>query len=163
PLQAGAETPYAIRQVRLAPESESGAIQAQAGSHPFQFTSTLAFDQTLKPNPFFSERRFPETPQMTRDVRVELPTGLICNPTVVNRCTDLQFSPDPSGPPNLCPPSSALGVASVSIAEPKTFGYTTIAVPLFNLTPNPGEPARFGFEALGVPVILDTSIRSDSD
>ena len=35
-----------------------------------------------------------------------------------------------------------------------------LSVPLFDLTPACGEPARFGFEIVQAPVILDTSVRS---
>ena len=54
-------------------------------------------------------------------------------------------------------------MAVVTIDEPDHFTYITRAVPLWNLEPAQGEPARFGFEVLKVPVVLDTSVRSDGD
>ena len=37
------------------------------------------------------------------------------------------------------------------------------SVPLYNLEPAPGEPARFGFQTPAGPVILDTSVRTGGD
>ena len=40
----------------------------------------------------------------------------------------------------------------------------TESVPIFNMVPLPGEPARFGFESSGVaPVFLNASVRTGSD
>ena len=64
---------------------------------------------------------------------------------------------------NLCPANSAIGVAIVTILAPSPVGYKTLAVPLFNLEPAPGEPARFGFEAEAVPVVVDTSVATGGD
>ena len=51
----------------------------------------------------------------------------------------------------------------MTLNEPANIGYVSLAVPLFNLEPGVGEPARFGFEAFNVPVVLDTAVRSGRD
>ncbi len=65
---------------------------------------------------------------------------------------------------NACPAASAIGVATVTFDEPADLPFDTIATPIFNMVPRPGEPVRFGFKAAGiVAAFLDTSVRSGSD
>lgn len=52
---------------------------------------------------------------------------------------------------------------TINNPNPRNFEFVTVAVPVFNLEPGPGEPARFGFESFHVPVILNTSIRTGED
>ena len=64
---------------------------------------------------------------------------------------------------NLCPTGSVVGVATVIANEPELHVFTK-TVPVFNLTPSQGEPARLGFEVAGkVPIVIDTSVRSARD
>ena len=57
-----------------------------------------------------------------------------------------------------------VGVATVTIDEPKFGSSLTLTVPVFNLVPSQGEPARLGFEVAGkVPIVLDASVRSGGD
>jgi hypothetical protein len=146
----------------LSPEEEGGAIDVRAGSHPFQLTSTVEFNQTIEEvqepghEPVFA----PGAPALTRDLSFNLPPGLLGNVTAAARCSDTQFAAFQVG--NKCPPESAVGVVSVTLLEPK-LGYVTLDVPLFNLEPAQGEPARFGFVADAVPVTLETAVRTGSD
>jgi hypothetical protein len=80
---------------------------------------------------------------------------------VVPRCTEEQFTTSDFFATR-CPYNTAVGVASVTI---KFFGRElfTFDVPLTNLVPNVGEPARFGFSVGGVLVYLDTSVRTGKD
>ena len=159
--------PFGPERYELKAENEDGSPDTQAGSHPFQLTSTLDFNQKLEPRPQFPQvgGRQPAAPALVKDLRFELPPGLIGNPTPFAQCTDLEFGTLGPNDFNLCPPDTAVGVVSVTASEPApgSKALFTLAVPLFNLTPAPGEPARFGFEALQVPVILDTSVRSGRD
>jgi hypothetical protein len=105
-----------------------------------------------------------EAPALARDLRFALPAGLIGNPNAVAQCTTAEFNAQIFSAYNECPPDTVIGVAKVTLllvtVSPKPFA---ISVPLFNLPPEPGEPARFGFDVLDVPVILDTSVRTGGD
>jgi hypothetical protein len=64
----------------------------------------------------------------------------------------------PSTEEDQCPAATGLGVVTVSADQ------SSYEVPLFNVEPNVGEPARFGFlvPRVDVPVLLTTTVRSGS-
>jgi hypothetical protein len=155
-LPIGSTAPaFGAEQLSVVPEEERGGIDVQAGSHPFQLTTTFALNQSLNPA---------KPPALPRNLSFNLPPGLVGNATAVAQCTDQQFDTIAhEGTGNGCPQDTALGVASITVDEPVGLELQTFAVPLFNLTPGVGEPARFGFEFAHAPVTLDTSVRSGAD
>jgi hypothetical protein len=162
PIIVGGTSPsFGVENYEMTPEEEGGAVVTQAGAHPFQLTTTLMLTQRDLENPERS-RYQPEPAGLAKDLIFKLPPGLIGNPTPFPQCRLPQFD-NSSNFVNECPNNTAIGVAAVTISIPGLFPFTTVAVPLFNLTPAVGEPARFGFEALSVPVYLDTSVRTGGD
>jgi hypothetical protein len=153
---------FAVENYEMTPEEEGGAPDTQAGSHPFQLTTTLMLNERDLENPEGGSRYAPNPAGLAKDLVFKLPPGLIGNPTPFPQCRVPQFDNSPNFV-NECPADTAIGVAAVTISLPGTFVFNTITVPLFNLTPSVGEPARFGFEAAGVPVYLDTSVRTGGD
>jgi hypothetical protein len=145
-------TPFGISTYRLKAEEEGGIADTQAGSHPFQLTSTIMLNQLSEPE---------QSPAQTKDLHFLLPPGVIGNPTVASQCPDQIFSEN--GDLNLCAPNTVVGVAVVSLYEELVEGVVTVSVPLFNLRPARGEPARFGFDVLSVPIVLNTSVRTGED
>jgi uncharacterized repeat protein (TIGR01451 family) len=147
-------SPFAVSNFSLVPEAEGGAVDAQAGSHPFQLTTSFALNQAAE---------LGKPPALPRDLQFDLPPGLVGNVTKFPQCNELDFrNVARSGTVDLCPQGTVIGVATVTLDE-KALGLQTLPVPLFNLTPEKGEPARFGFELVRTPVVLDASVRTGGD
>jgi uncharacterized repeat protein (TIGR01451 family) len=163
----GAPTPFGVEDLRFVPEEEGGGLDTRAGSHPFQLTATLALNSTLQPTPQPLHTTGPfivAPPAMPRDLRFLLPAGLVGDATAIAQCGERDFVPPVTGPAaDHCAADTVIGVATVTIDEPDSLGLRTYPVPLFNLVPGPGEPARFGFEVLKAPVIIDTAVRAGRD
>jgi hypothetical protein len=158
-------TSFGVERYELRPEGEEGAVETRAGAHPFQLTTTLDLNQALELNKTSSPVREEETvPSLVRDLHFVLPPGLLGNVTLVAQCTSLEFATVENGDINQCPSNTAIGAARIKLNEPAIFhGALSETVPVFNLVPAAGEPARFGIEIDKVPVILNTSVRTGKD
>ena len=152
---------YGIEDWGLRAEEEGGILTTQAGSHPFQVTGTVAINQGPDTQPLSLEHPIVEPVGLPKDIVTKIPAGLIGNPVPIPRCTMTQFITSVETILNECPQQTAIGVVSVNVNEPAIVGYINLTVPLFNLEPYFGEPARFGFfiPSGNVPVVLDTSLR----
>ena len=150
---------FGVEKLKLVPTNEDGSVDTQAGSHPFQLTTTFAIANVLGVQPEPGEGK---PFALTKDLHFKLSPGLIGDPQVIPQCTSGEFDEFLEHPrfSNACPPETAIGVASVTLGRA---GSGPIQVPLFNLVPSMEEPARFGFEIFHVPVILDTSVRTGGD
>jgi hypothetical protein len=161
PLSMGSGNSFGVADYQLTAEEEGGAPSTQAGVHPFQLTTIT----TLATSEAAPEARLQQPAAMTKDLTFQLPPGLIGNPTPLSRCTALQFTTEEQGvkePHNECEAKTAIGVATITFDTPGV-GLTTTTVPVFNLEPRRGEPARFGFEIIKVPTYIDISVRAGSD
>ncbi len=147
---------FGVEDYEVAAYNENGTSDTQAGSHPYELTTTFSLNRTAAT---------PYAPALAKDLHFNLPPGLLGNPTPFPQCSDLDFTGEgPADFTNACPPDTVVGVAMVSIVEtflgPKI---QTIPVPLYNLKPSTGEPARFGLDVAGNYVYLDTSVRTGRD
>ena len=163
PVRISEQPPvYGVEDWRLHAEEEGGGLTTQAGSHPFQVTGTAMLNQGPETKPLSVEAPSAEPIALSKDIITKIPAGLIGNPVPLPRCTTTQFITGRNFREDLCPQQTVIGVVSVTVYEPVNFGFDiNLTVPLFNLEPYYGEPARFGFFIPGgsIPVVLDTSLR----
>jgi hypothetical protein len=149
-------TPFGIEQFSAVAEDEGGATSSQAGAHPFQLTTTIQ----LNSGPMTSRGEGVEQPAQPRNLRFSLPAGLVGNATAAPECKLEDFFAINENLVNTCPDEAAIGVSSVTITG--LLGFVRVAVPIFNLPPAEGEPARFGFTVAGDPILIDTKVDPDN-
>src|ERR1700722_2519743 len=97
---SGAPIPFGVNDYEMRPEEEGGGVDTQAGSHPFQLTTTILFNETFEGQPL----------ALAKDLHFKLPMGLIGNPTPFAQCQLPDFLKEGS-----CPAQTALGVARVNL------------------------------------------------
>jgi hypothetical protein len=157
------KVPFGVERFSVVPEEESGTEASRAGGHPFQLTTTIQ----LNAGPLLpAARRVDsevEQPAQPRNFRFALPAGYVGNVTAVPNCALSDFYDASRFLTNQCPDETAIGAASVTIVEKTNIGFARLAVPLFNLEPGDGEPARLGLTAGGVSVVIDTEVDPDNE
>ena len=156
-----AKTPFGLERFSAQSEEEGGSPTAQAGRHPFQVTTTVQFNAgPMKPAVIRRDSSV-EQPAQPRNLRFTLPAGLVGNASTQPVCSLADFFGGTIR--NDCGDATAIGVASATVVEHQNVGFTRFAIPVFNLPPTEGEPARFGLTVAGTAILIDTAVDPDND
>lgn len=147
PLTAQADFGFVPGSLKTSFELSKGVLGLpQASSHPFAFTVAFKLNTDGKGHSEGGE---------LRDAVIDLPPGMIGNPTAVPRCTRQEFE----GFVPSCSPNSQVGIVVANL--PEVGGQ--LPGPLFNLVPPPGVAAELGFSFSGLNAIPNASLRSRSE
>lgn len=140
----------------------NGEAATQAASHPFAFTTLLAFNVgAVNPNEKCNRSVTPSCAVVNRqakDIEVSLPPGMVGNPTTVPKCTQAQFEAQRF---DGCPPATQVGGMYLYF-----YGSGTAVqyAPVYNIEPVTGQPAELGFSVSTLAHIpMFFHVRSDGD
>ncbi|MCW3020293.1 MAG: hypothetical protein JWN10_2601, partial [Solirubrobacterales bacterium] len=151
--------PFGLSFFDLGSVGESGEPDTQAGSHPFELNTALAFNVSSRESPSAQNGggELPLANAAPKDVEVALPAGLIGSAAAVPRCSQQAFLEREK---LNCPVDTQVGTV-----KPLFYGATHSAVfPVFDIVPPPGQPAELGFSVAGIGhVPLFFHVRSDGD
>jgi hypothetical protein len=135
--------------------NQDGSLDTQAGSHPFAFTTSLAV------NAEETEGHLAPAGGDVKNIEVSLPPGFVGDPGATPRCTLQQFREkflqNLGEWAETCPDATQIGILEVDISG------VTFWPEVYNLVPEQGYPAEFGFRVLGVPVVLVPRVRTGGD
>jgi hypothetical protein len=147
----------------------SGPAYTQAGGHPYEAWTAFQMNRLIDSEGFFR----PDGGSL-KNVRVDLPPGLVGNPTAVPACPKTRRIPIDSAdvrntdPREFCPPESVVGIALLTFAQDPATDTTPPTVEtrpsvIFSVEPPPGVAASFGFSFLSAPAYLDATVRADGE
>jgi hypothetical protein len=161
-VQIAADAPEPGDLADLAPSA--GAFH-RAGGHPYAVVTHIEWNNHPDESPEWFGVPVPDGD--VRDAEVELPAGLIGNPTAVPTCTTAQLAGqlDSLGEGLIpeCPTDSQVGVARVRVGGGVSAAPEYVVVSIFNIAAPSGLPARFGFNFLKTLVFFDATTGPEDD
>jgi uncharacterized repeat protein (TIGR01451 family) len=137
---SGEIPPFGLSAFDVETVGGNGEADEQAGSHPFELTTILAFDVAGRESPSAQNgnAEWPLASAAPKDVEVALPPGLVGNPNAVPQCSQQAFL---EGENLNCPVDTQVGTV-----KPFFYGaFHSADYPVYNLVPPAGAPAELGF------------------
>ncbi|WP_320672253.1 hypothetical protein [Patulibacter defluvii] len=137
-VQASAAGAYGIKEFTGTVVRPDGTTYADlAGEHPYAGIVDFTFDADGSGAPVGN----------TKDIRVDIPPGLVPNPEAFARCTDAQLGAQS------CPVASQIGTQELTVRASTILGPQTLQLklPLYNMTIGNDQVARFAFNPKSAP------------
>jgi hypothetical protein len=159
-LNPAAALPFGLADFDSYLVDEAGSADTQAADHPNSLTTS--FDVTSAAN-YMRERGGLDKPTFptegVKDVVIDLPAGFVGNPRATQRCalSSLVLTVERTG----CPAASQVGRIGFN-GDGSYEGEYNVGgrqnIPVYNMIPEHGFPAEFGFLFAGYPLVMDASV-----
>jgi hypothetical protein len=154
----GSPAPFGITNFDLRVDGPDGTPDTQAADHPYAVTTT--FDLTSATRKVSATGNYKHLPvQQLKDLTVDLPVGLVGDPQAAPRCALSSLLVRQAEVP-ACPTASQLGTVTFegegSFRSSGVTGLQTSS--LYNMIPEKGHPAEFGFAYLGQAIYMYASV-----
>jgi len=135
-----ASVPYGLSYFDSSSVEEGGEADVQAGSHPFELVTSLAYTVSSRepPTPGNDFKESPLSTSSPKDLEVELPAGLVGDASSVPRCSQQEFQ-EREG--LNCPVDTQVGTVAAFFYG----AFIPAVIPLYNIVPPPGQPIELGF------------------
>jgi hypothetical protein len=131
---SSAAPPFGVSSFGFFKDSLNGHEETQAGAHPYELVTTINLNNEHREGDFLAAEY--TSPEDVKDIVVNLPLGFVGSTLAAPECTLAQLSSE-----NGCPPDTIVGHL---FTEPENAA-TNVAGPIYNLVPERGYPAEFGY------------------
>ncbi len=156
--------PFGIANFGLEVDNAEGVTDTQVGEHPYAVTANIAFPTVINGTGF---QYVPV--EHEKDIVVDLPPGFMGDPQATPRCPESSLIGGTGGEGIVgetgCPPDSQVGTVVVEDYFSTLFNVDSIrsyyesgVFPVYNIVPEKGDPAEFGFNYKGQSITMYVSV-----
>jgi Domain of unknown function DUF11 len=163
PNVIGGPSTFGIAAFGFAAHDESGGLDRQAGDHPYGVTSTVNLDTSVTTQ--LDGSLVPASVEPPKDLVVYLPLGFVGDPSAAGHCTETQLvGLHGRDLETECPANSRVGTLIAFVEKGTVTGTLVppeeagIVTGIYNMVPEAGYPAQFGFKYAGKPIPLYASL-----
>ncbi len=153
----GEPTAFGIQDLSMTANALDGSLDTQAGDHPNSVTVTVDPNTILRPSGELNDPlRADVTVQEPKTYTFDLPLGQIGDPQATPQCPEADL-----GREALCPAASQIGTVVVSRYGIEEYSGQQVRGQLsnlYNMVPENGYPAVFGFKFISAEVIVYASV-----
>lgn len=143
------QAPFGIQHVGTLLSAADGSSVSQAGERPYGFNFGFALNAALMPAEGNAPTWGMTTSENAEDLTVNLPPGLVVNPTAIPRCTEVQLETQTTSAAIGCPDGSAIGVIRSELFAIFGFPAAASSNPVYNMVPPPGFAGEIAFMPVG--------------
>jgi hypothetical protein len=129
-----AGVPFGVSSFDMVASTESGSPDRQAGDHPYELTTMIDMNSVFKIPPS-QGNEIADSVKDVKDVVIDLPIGFLGSANASPKCALAQLA-SPDG----CPSATVIGHL---LSEPG--GQASINAPIYDMVPEHGVAAEFGF------------------
>jgi hypothetical protein len=164
--QISAQTPgFEVSEFTFEPGGVGGGPFSQAGGHPWEQTVNLGVPLVFTPQGGRAAGDHLYQPvQYIKSSVVESPLGFLGDPLAAEECTEAELINETSRHVPKCPPGSRVGTFATSsghevsgrfeFAEQGPLGQVEESSAVYNMVPQAGFPAVFGFDYAEHPILI---------
>jgi hypothetical protein len=160
---------FGIKSFEVSFLNQDGSPDTQAGSHPYEMTTNIAFNTTVLRREATADSPYKLQPDGAfKDVIVDLPPGLIGDPNATAaKCTlrQLDLAKGTGGPESggLCPAESKLGELEVEFGDKPGGTFEPIRESVYNMVPPRGVAVQIGAHFIVPNVFINVGVKAGGD
>jgi hypothetical protein len=152
--------------------NRDGSPDVQAGSHPFEMVTNVAFNTTVLPRERTADSIYVTQPDGNlKDVIVDTPPGLVGDPdATAAKCTlgQLEAAQGNTSGVNHCPAESKIGELEVEFGDDqlpsgRSLGFSRLNLPVYNMVPPHGVAVQFGANFIIPKAFIDAGVLAGGD
>jgi hypothetical protein len=155
---------FGVKSLAVAFQNKDGTPDTQAGSHPYEMSTSIVFNSTVLPEKANVHSAYATVSDGNfKDIVANLPPGLVADPhATIKKCPLKEIEKEGGGFGGECPAESVVGYLEAEYYSVGERGHTDadeiVKEPVYNMVPPAGVAIQFGTHLKAANAFIDVGV-----